>query len=88
MLVCLTAARTFAPIAHLTREWTRNCDGGHLRKARARSTGSYDARGAAHESPHRNRQRLLDRPLHPLPTKLGDPPQCQSSTTFGPALTL
>ena len=31
---------------------------------------------------------LLERPLHPLPTKLGDPPQCQSSTTFGPALTL
>ena len=27
MLVCLTAARTFAPIAHLTREWTRNFTG-------------------------------------------------------------
>jgi hypothetical protein len=58
----------------------------HLRKARASSTGSYEP-GAPPTSPSTVTD-PIERPLHPPPTKLGDPPQRQSSTTFRPTLRL
>ena len=79
MLVCLTAARTFAPIAHLTREWTRNFTGStpstRLRSppqgARAidgklRRDLRRQGPGAPPTSPRTGTERLLERPLHPL----------------------
>ena len=59
------------------RHARRRRDRRHLREARARSTGSYDSSSD-----------LDERPLHPPPTNLGDPPQRQGSTTLAPALAL
>ena len=74
-----------------TRAWTsaHNFHGLHAVDAtgvtsarRARDQREATTPGAPPTSPRTGTDNDLERPLHPPPTKLGDPPQRQSSPPF------